>query len=591
MIGALAILVAYLIGSIPFGLLVGRWFGKIDIRTVGSGNIGATNVGRTLGFRYFLLVFALDALKGFLPTWGLPKLLDQSGFAIGPDARVLIGLATILGHNFPAYLKFKGGKGVATSLGALLALDPVPSVAMLFGFIVFLTITKMVSAASLLAGVVFVYAHFDRTPSPWSPENRALSVVCLLLLVLVVARHRMNIRRIIKGEEPRVSFRKKRASGHVAAWVVGALVVIAAAGFLALKAAEAPILELPDITLREVSRAATGYQRSERIAFSPDAKRLFVTCPRYTRVLVYDPASRPEMKKQAEILLEGRPMAIWATSDRLYVLQRPNNDRRHVEEGWWDVYSHEGKPIGHRVAVGYYPDDIAMTGDGSHALVLLSGSAEGGSHRPAPSVTVIEMACGKVVGKVEFDAKDDPIRLALDAKGTRAAVSLQGSESVALIDMKSPASPTILAKKVMGKGHGPEAVRFDADCALLISDVAASELWKWTGNPADEPTRTPMDDGLSDLQPLGTDDGRLVCGLPFGSGIEILGTGPGRSGRLSIRGRTSFSATRPIGVAVSPEKGWIAVANRAGGSIHLIEIERRPPTRVSDAEAPDRHRH
>ena len=119
-------LAAYLVGSIPFGYLVTYWVKGIDIRTVGSGNVGATNVGRTLGFRYFLLVFLLDMLKGFLPTLGFPCVGRTAWPARRqPTCLSLVALAAILGHTFPVYLKFRGGKGVATSVGAVLALDPI----------------------------------------------------------------------------------------------------------------------------------------------------------------------------------------------------------------------------------------------------------------------------------------------------------------------------------------------------------------------------------------------------------------------------------------------------------------------------------
>ena len=118
-------LAGYLVGSIPFGYLVYYWARGVDIRTVGSGNIGATNVGRQLGFRYFLLVFALDVLKGLVPTLGVPLGIKSMGIEPTADLPVFVALASILGHNFPVYLKLQGGKGVATSLGALLALDPI----------------------------------------------------------------------------------------------------------------------------------------------------------------------------------------------------------------------------------------------------------------------------------------------------------------------------------------------------------------------------------------------------------------------------------------------------------------------------------
>ena len=124
-LSALSVLAAYLAGSIPFGYLVVYWVKGIDIRTVGSGNLGATNVGRALGFRYFLLVFLLDMLKGFLPTLGFPMLVSRLSGAAPADLPVAVALAAILGHTFPVYLKFRGGKGVATSVGTVLALDPV----------------------------------------------------------------------------------------------------------------------------------------------------------------------------------------------------------------------------------------------------------------------------------------------------------------------------------------------------------------------------------------------------------------------------------------------------------------------------------
>jgi glycerol-3-phosphate acyltransferase PlsY len=110
-----ALIVAYLVGSIPFGFLVARGFAGVDIRTLGSGNIGATNVGRVLGFRFFWLVFALDYVKGLLPTYYFASLAERISGANLPDLPVGVAVATILGHNFPVYLRFKGGKGRRSS--------------------------------------------------------------------------------------------------------------------------------------------------------------------------------------------------------------------------------------------------------------------------------------------------------------------------------------------------------------------------------------------------------------------------------------------------------------------------------------------
>ena len=138
LLGVIAVLAAYLIGSIPFGLMIARAVAGIDIRAIGSGNTGATNVGRILGMRWFAVVFALDFAKGCLPTLGVPRLLHALGYPSPPWLPVLVGLAAILGHNFPVYLRFKGGKGVATSLGTVMALEPVSAIASAFGFLIFL---------------------------------------------------------------------------------------------------------------------------------------------------------------------------------------------------------------------------------------------------------------------------------------------------------------------------------------------------------------------------------------------------------------------------------------------------------------------
>src|SRR5690349_7602333 len=117
------VVLAYLIGAIPFAFVVVYAVKGIDIRAVGSGNVGATNAGRVLGFRFFVLVFSLDLLKGLLPTHYFPMAAAAISGTGVDGLGVMVALATILGHNFPVYLGFRGGKGVATSLGALLALD------------------------------------------------------------------------------------------------------------------------------------------------------------------------------------------------------------------------------------------------------------------------------------------------------------------------------------------------------------------------------------------------------------------------------------------------------------------------------------
>ena len=233
----LAVPAAYLIGAIPFGYLTAKRFRGIDIRTVGSGNIGATNVGRVLGFRFFLLVFGFDMAKGLLPTLGFPNVFTLlTAQPTPPDLRVLVALATILGHNFPVYLKFKGGKGVATSLGAVLALDPLAGFSSALGFGGALAICRYVSLSSIIGGLIFCLVHFARVAEPWSRGERAMSVITVGLVVLLVVRHRKNFARIMNGSEPKVGRGDKRTvssdrSGRISlVW----LFVMAASGILTL---------------------------------------------------------------------------------------------------------------------------------------------------------------------------------------------------------------------------------------------------------------------------------------------------------------------------------------------------------------------
>jgi glycerol-3-phosphate acyltransferase PlsY len=207
---AAATVLAYLIGSIPFGFLIFYQVRGVDIRTIGSGNIGATNVGRNLGFRYFVLVFILDMLKGLLPTLYLPRAVSVVAGSVPADLSVFVALAAILGHNFPIYLKFKGGKGVATSLGAVLALDPSATVAAILGFVVGLSVTSYVSLASIMGGLTFAAAHFLMNQNPWSVQHRGVSILTIALLILLVGRHRKNIVRIIQGTEPKVMLKRPK---------------------------------------------------------------------------------------------------------------------------------------------------------------------------------------------------------------------------------------------------------------------------------------------------------------------------------------------------------------------------------------------
>jgi glycerol-3-phosphate acyltransferase PlsY len=194
---------SYLLGSIPFGYLAGRLVG-IDIRQAGSGNVGATNVVRVLGKRYGYPVFALDFLKGFgavkismLMAPGRPPEWNSSEI-VG----ILAAMSSILGHLYPPWLKFKGGKGVATSGGALLALTPV---ATLIGVAIWITVfwlTRYVSLASITAAVVLpivivvVNSHDQNNGKPLVYSSACVAAV-------IIWRHRSNLSRLMRGTEPR----------------------------------------------------------------------------------------------------------------------------------------------------------------------------------------------------------------------------------------------------------------------------------------------------------------------------------------------------------------------------------------------------
>ena len=220
MIRFIAQLLAYLIGSIPFGYVVARAKAGIDIRQHGSGNIGATNVGRVLGLRYFVLVFVLDFLKGAVPVmvalWlqgqhSDPRLPEYAQYLYLPE---LVGFATILGHMFPVYLSLRGGKGVATSIGVILTLAPWAAVLGLLTWLVATLITRMVSVGSIAFAVAFATAHLLTDPDPFQTERLGLTLFVLVTALLVIIRHWQNIGRVINGTEPQIRWRKPDAQGR-----------------------------------------------------------------------------------------------------------------------------------------------------------------------------------------------------------------------------------------------------------------------------------------------------------------------------------------------------------------------------------------
>jgi len=200
--GLQLVAIAYLIGAIPFGFIIGRIVGKIDIRQHGSGNIGATNVGRVLGSKWGLIVFVLDLAKGLVPVAVLSRVLLAPQSHDLPHWQVAAGIATILGHMFPCWLGFRGGKGVATALGVVAYLAPVPTAAAVVIFGLSFAIWRIVSLSSMLASIGFALCQILLLWSTlFSEEQWSLSAFSLLVPALIIARHRSNIMRILRGEE------------------------------------------------------------------------------------------------------------------------------------------------------------------------------------------------------------------------------------------------------------------------------------------------------------------------------------------------------------------------------------------------------
>ncbi len=196
-------LFAYLLGSIPVGWIVARLFFHTDIRDKGSGNIGATNALRQFGTTVGLIVLLLDMSKGILAV-----LLAKSIYGSGALMVVICGLLAIMGHVFPIWLKFKGGKGVATAAGVFVALTPISLLIALLVFIVIVAITRYVSLGSIVAAlsllVVNVISIFRQ-----AHKDYALLILVVLIVTMIIYKHKDNIARLIRGNENKISFTRK----------------------------------------------------------------------------------------------------------------------------------------------------------------------------------------------------------------------------------------------------------------------------------------------------------------------------------------------------------------------------------------------
>lgn len=190
---------AYLLGNLSTGTLVAKYIGHVDIRKTGSGNAGTTNVLRTLGWVPSLLTLVGDVLKGLLPTLVGKMLLGEVGMLVG-------ALFAVIGHNYPVFYGFKGGKGIATSWGAIIIINPWIALALIATLVVIVAATKYMSVASITAAIEFSVLMVILN---WNSPNKALFIAfALVYSALALFAHRANIQRLLSGTENKLDFAK-----------------------------------------------------------------------------------------------------------------------------------------------------------------------------------------------------------------------------------------------------------------------------------------------------------------------------------------------------------------------------------------------
>jgi glycerol-3-phosphate acyltransferase PlsY len=200
---------AYLLGSIPFGLIIAKAHGR-DLRSIGSGNIGATNLSRALGRKWAYLCFILDAAKGLLPMAVATNFISSPPVAAELFLALAVGCAAVLGHIFPIYIKFRGGKGVATSFGVALGLWPYYTICSLFALGIWAAIVliwRYISLASITASVAFplVLVLMIALIQAWNfADLWPLLIAAIVIPIMVIVRHRENIKRLIAGTESKI---------------------------------------------------------------------------------------------------------------------------------------------------------------------------------------------------------------------------------------------------------------------------------------------------------------------------------------------------------------------------------------------------
>jgi len=202
----LGVMLAYLIGSIPSAVWIGKGLYGIDVREHGSGNAGATNVIRVLGYKAGIPVMIVDVFKGWIAVQ-LVFLFPHDN--ISPDAivyfKIACAMAAVLGHIFPIYVGFRGGKGVGTLAGVAIALYPLALLIVLGVFVISLTVSRYVSLSSILAGIVFPIVVILIT----GEKNPGLIILSMIVAIFIPLTHRKNIKRLLKGEENKFIFKRK----------------------------------------------------------------------------------------------------------------------------------------------------------------------------------------------------------------------------------------------------------------------------------------------------------------------------------------------------------------------------------------------
>ncbi|HDL04073.1 MAG TPA: glycerol-3-phosphate 1-O-acyltransferase [candidate division Zixibacteria bacterium] len=204
----LAITGGYILGSIPFALIISRLFGIRDIREVGSGNIGATNAWRAAGPAAGIMVTVGDIGKGVLAVF-IASLMPESALGAA-NLKLIAGIAAVVGHVFPVFLLFRGGKGVNTALGVMIMILPIETLIALLGFILIVVISRYISLGSVLAAVIFFISVLMAYILKLEDIPVLYLIVSGILMLLIIITHRTNIKRLLSGRENRFSFHSRK---------------------------------------------------------------------------------------------------------------------------------------------------------------------------------------------------------------------------------------------------------------------------------------------------------------------------------------------------------------------------------------------